>query len=110
MTLKKCYRYAQLLDYPTGHYVTVGFAYTTTDIRAVITYAEKRSNPSGTLSGTLIVFHSGNNQDDATISIQGLGVESARLEASLTGESTTAGYAVGYFTSTAYTILLDAEL
>mgnify|MGYP003115506818 CR=1 FL=1 len=110
VTLKKCYRYAQLLEYPTGHYVSVGFAYDTTNMRSVITYDKKRVAPSGTLSGTLTVFHSGNNQDDATISIQGLGVESARIEAALTDESTTAGYALGYFTTSAYTILLDAEL
>lgn len=110
VTLKKCYRYTQLLEYPTSHYVAVGFAYDTTNMRSVITYDKKRSTPSGTLSGTLNVFHSGSNSDDATISIQGLGVESARLEAALTGESTTAGYALGYFTGSAYTILLDAEL
>jgi hypothetical protein len=110
VTLKKCNRYAQLLEYPTGHYVGVGFAYEAAHIRTVIAYAKKRVVPSGTLTGTLTVFHTGNDQDDANISIAGIGVESARLEAALTGESTTAGYAVGYYCTTAYTILLDAEL
>ena len=111
VTLKKCYRYAQLLEYPSGHYVAVGFAYEAAHLRAVITYDKKRSTPSGTLSGTTTVFHSGNNSDDATISIAGLGVESARLEAAMTDESTTAGYAAGYWTAgDITTILLDAEL
>jgi hypothetical protein len=110
VTLKKCNRYAQLLEYPTGHYVGVGFAYEAAHIRTVIAYAKKRVVPSGTLTGTLTVFHTGNDQDDANITIAGIGVESARLEAALTGESTTAGYAVGYYCTTAYTILLDAEL
>ena len=111
VTLKKCYRYAQLLEYPSGHYIGVGFAYEAAHLRMVITYDKKRSTPSGTLSGTTTVFHSGNNSDDATISIAGLGVESARLEAAMTGETTTAGYAAGYWTGgDITTILLDAEL
>jgi len=111
VTLKKCNRYTQLLEYPSGHYVAVGFAYEAAHLRAVITYDKKRSTPSGTLSGTTTVFHSGNNSDDATISIAGLGVESARLEAAMTDESTTAGYAAGYWTGgDITTILLDAEL
>jgi len=110
VTLKKCNRYAQLLEYPTGHYVGVGFAYEAAHIRTVIAYAKKRVVPSGTLTGTLTVFHTGNDQDDANITIAGIGVESARLEAALTGESTTAGYAVGYYCTTAYTIFLDSEI
>jgi hypothetical protein len=61
-------------------------------------------------SGTLSVYHSAGDIDVPTNQYHDLGLESCRLTVTLSGESTTAGYAMATYTTTAYDILIDAEL
>jgi hypothetical protein len=110
VTLRKCYRYFQKQSYISGTYVNVCYAYDTGSSRAVQYYAPKLKNPTITTSGTLSVYHSAGDIDVPTNQYHDLGLESCRLTVTLSGESTTAGYAMATYTTTAYDILIDAEL
>lgn len=111
-TLRKCQRYFQKQTYPSGTYVNVCYAYDTGSSRASHKYLPKLKSPTITTSGgPMQVYHSAGNLDDSTQQYHDLGTESCRLTVTLTGESTTAGYAMAtYTTSSTYNIFVDAEL
>ena len=111
VTRRKCFRYFQKQSYPSGTYVNVCYAYDTGSSRAVQYFTPKRATPSViSTSGTLQVYHSAGNIDDSTNQYHDIGLESCRVTVTLTGESTTAGYAMATYTTSAYDILIDAEL
>ena len=111
VTRRKCFRYFQKQSYPSGTYVNVCYAYDTGSSRAVQYFTPKRATPSViSTSGTLKVYHSAGDIDDSTNQYHDIGLESCRITVTLTGESTTAGYAMATYTTSAYDISIDAEL
>jgi hypothetical protein len=115
VTLRKCNRYFEKVEVTAGSYAHVAYAYTTTGMRAVFPYEKKRANPSFSFDnqGDVVIFYSGSNTDaDPSWNYHDAGPNSCRVSITLTGVSTTGGYAVAAYVngSVTYNIKVDAEL
>ena len=115
VTLRKCNRYFEKVEVTAGSYAHVAYAYTTTGMRAKQTYEKKRANPTFSFDnqGDVVVFYNGNSTDaDPSWNYHDAGPNSCRVSITLTGVSTTAGYAAAAYVngSVTYNIKVDAEL
>ena len=115
VTRRKCNRYFEKVEVTAGSYAHIAYAYTTTGMRAKQTYEKKRANPTFSFDnqGDVIVFYNGNSSDtDPTFNYHDAGPNSCRVSMTLTGVSTTAGYAAAAYVngSVTYNIKVDAEL
>ena len=115
VTLRKCNRYFEKVEVTAGSYAHIAYAYTTTDLRAVLSYEKKRANPTFTFDnqGDVIVFYNGNSSDaDPSWNYHDAGPNSCRVSITLTGVSTTAGYSAAAYVngSVTYNIKVAAEL
>jgi len=115
VTRRKCFRYFEKVEVTAGSYAHIGYAYTSTFTRSKQTYEKKRANPTFTFDnqGDVIMYYNGNSSDaDPTFNYHDAGPNSCRVSATLTGVSTTQGYAVAAYVngSATYNIKVDAEL
>ena len=115
VTRRKCNRYFEKVEVTAGSYAHIGYAYTTTGIRAKQTYEKKRANPTFSFDnqGDVVVFYNGSTSDnDPSWNYHDAGPNSCRVSMTLTGVSTTAGYAAAAYVngSVTYNIKVDAEL
>ena len=115
VTRRKCNRYFEKVEVTAGSYAHINYAYTTTEMRAVFPYEKKRANPSFSFDnqGDVIVFYNGNSSDtNPNWNYHDAGPNSCRVSTTLTGVSTTAGYATASYVngSVTYNIKVDAEL
>ena len=115
-TLRKCHRYFENIGITAGSYVyAAAYAYSTTDVRAVQHYKVKRATPSFSFDnqGDVIAFYNGSSSDTSiAFNYHDIGLNSCRVSITLSGVSTTAGYAVAIYVngSVTYNIKVDAEL
>jgi len=115
VTRRKCFRYFEKVEVTAGSYAHIGYAYTSTFTRSKQTYEKKRANPTFSFDnqGDVIMYYNGNSSDaDPSWNYHDAGPNSCRVSATLTGVSTTQGYAVAAYVngSVTYNIKIDAEL
>ena len=115
VTLRKCNRYFEKVEVTAGSYAHINYAYTTTEMRAVLSYEKKRANPTFSFDnqGDVVVFYNGSSSDtNPNWNYHDAGPNSCRVSTTLTGVSTTAGYATASYVngSVTYNIKVDAEL
>ena len=115
VTRRKCFRYFEKVEVTAGSYAHIGYAYTSTFTRSKQTYEKKRANPTFSFDnqGDVVVFYNGSSSDtNPNWNYHDAGPNSCRVSATLTGVSTTQGYAVAAYVngSSTYNIKVDAEL
>ena len=116
VTYKKCIRYFENVGYASGTYIyAAAYAYATDGGRAVQHYTHKRATPSFSFNNQtdLVAYYNGSSTDaDPNFNYHDVGLNSCRVTITLTGVSTTAGYALAIYNNggSTYDVKVDAEL